>query len=242
MLMHRNTQRGVTLVELMIASVIALIALAAVVTAYSATASHSAQYLRRAHLQQQLHSVLQLMVRDIRRAGYWSFDPALRSAADNPFANGANQLRTGAYPGEPPHSCVVFAYDLDSDGLVGTGSCKADACGAQTDRDNVEQFGYRLRDGRVQARYGGDALSCESGHWQALTDPDIRVEALAFTLESACVNLRNSEAACASHEPRLVGQLVGIQLSGHAGARPETLLTLSALVRVRNDRLVAGVP
>lgn len=240
MLIRRHTQRGVTLVELMIASVIALIALAALATAYGATAGHSAQYLHRAHLHQQLHSVLQIVVSDIRRAGYWSFDPALRSAADNPFADSSNRLRTGSYPGEASDSCVVFAYDLDQDGLVGVGNCKTKACGAQTDSDNVEQFGYRLRDGRIQARYGGDTLDCDSGHWQALTDPNIEISELVFSEHSACINLDAPDADCAPHAPGLIQRSVEIQLSGHTRGSPEARLRLSSVVRVRNDQLVAG--
>lgn len=239
MLIPRRTQRGVTLVELMIASVIGLITLAALATTYGATAGHSTRYLHRAHLHQQLHSVLQIVVSDIRRAGYWNFDPTLRSAADNPFADSTNRLRTGSYPGEASHSCVVFAYDLDQDGLVGVGNCKTKTCGAQTDSDNVEQFGYRLRDGRIQARYGGDALGCDSGHWQALTDPNIEIGELVFSEYSACVNLYAADADCAPHAPSLIQRSVEIQLSGQTRGSPETSLRLSSMVRIRNDRIVA---
>ncbi len=240
MLSTRRTQRGVTLVELMIASVIALVALAALLTAYSATAMHSASYLHKAHLHQQLHSLMHAMVRDIRRSGYWSFDPSLRSAAENPFQAGVNRLRVHAYPGEAPGSCILFAYDLDKDGMVGVGSCKRNSCTAQTDRDNVEQFGFRLHDGLVQTRYGGDTLRCDSGHWQAVTDPDIAITALSFTPRAVCTNLDDADAECAPHAARILQRLVDIRLSGYPLARPETTLTLSASVRIRNDQLLGS--
>jgi prepilin peptidase dependent protein B len=239
MLNPLRTQRGVTLVELMIASVIGLIALAALLTAYSATAVHSASYLRKAHLHQQLHGLLHTMVRDIRRAGYWSFDPGLESAAENPFQAGVNRLRVQAYPGEAAGSCILFAYDLDKDGMVGVGSCNGNACAAQTDRDNVEQFGFRLHNGLVQTRYAGDTLRCDSGHWQAVTDPGITVSYLSFTHHTACTNLDNPSADCEPHAARILQRLVDIRLSGYQRARPDTTLTLSASVRIRND-LVPG--
>lgn len=240
MLSPRRTQRGVTLVELMIASVIALIALAALLTAYSATAAHSAQYLHKAHLHQQLHSLMHAVVRDIRRTGYWSFDPALSSATDNPFQDSVNRLRVESYPGQAPDSCILFAYDLDRDGMVGIGRCDAHACGARTDSDNVEQFGFRLRDGLVQARYGGDTLRCDSGHWQAVTDPGIAVTLLNFTLHETCSNLDNASAVCEPHAARILQRLVEIRLSGHQRARPDRQLTLSAWVRVRNDQVLGA--
>lgn len=240
MLTGGRAQRGVTLVELMIASVVALIALAALITAYSATAGHSSQYLHGAHLHQQLNSVLHIMGNDIRRAGYWGFDPALHSAEDNPFTESPNRLRTGSFAGEAPDSCILFAYDLDNDGLVGVGDCQRKACRALTDSDNVEQFGYRLRDGRIQARYGGEAVDCESGHWQALTDPDIEISNLVFTLHSMCLNLDDTDADCAPQAPGLIRQAVAIQVNGRTRAEPQAMLTLASVVRVRNDRLVAG--
>lgn len=238
MLSPCRTQRGMTLVELMIASVIGLITLAAVVTAYSATASHSSQYLRNAHLYQQLHSLMHTMVRDIRRTGFWSFDPELHSATDNPFEDGTNRLRTGAYRDEAPHSCILFAYDLDRDGLVGVGQCRAGTCPGETDNDNVEQFGFRLHDGRAQARYGGDTLSCDAGHWQALTDPNIEITGLTFDQHTRCSNLDNTGADCEPHAARLVQRRVQIRLSGQQRGRPDTPLTLSAWVRIRNDQLL----
>ena len=240
MLNPRRTQRGVTLVELMIASVIALIALAALLTAYSATAAHSAQYLNKAHLHQQLHSLMHTMVRDIRRTGYWNFDPNLSSATDNPFQDSVNRLRVESYPGQAPDSCILFAYDLDRDGMVGIGRCDAHTCAPQTDSDNVEQFGFRLRDGLVQARYGGDTLRCDSGHWQAVTDPGIQVTRLSFTQHTVCTNLDDPEADCEPHAVRMLGRLVEIRLSGHHGARADSPLTLSAWVRVRNDQVLGA--
>ena len=63
-------QRGMTLIEVMIAGVIALIALSSVLTVYSATANHSTQQLQQAHLHQQLGGVMHLVSSDLKRAGY----------------------------------------------------------------------------------------------------------------------------------------------------------------------------
>jgi type II secretory pathway component PulJ len=228
----------VTLVEVMIASVIALIGLAALVTAYSATAGHSAKYLNKAHLHQQLYTLMHTMVKDIRRAGYWSFDPALHSATDNPFQDNRNRLRIQSYPGEAPDSCVLFGYDLDKDGLVGVGSCETPTCPGQTDSDNVEQFGFRLRNGVAQARYGGDMLSCASGYWQAVTDPEIEISSLVFAQHTTCSNIVDASEDCGPVAVRLIRRAVKIQLSGHSRGQPDTQLTLSAWVQVRNDQLV----
>lgn len=235
----RTAQRGVTLVELMIAGVIALIALSAILSVYNATARHSKLLLQSAHLQQQVRGMLQLIGRDLRRAGYWRFDPARQSASDNPFQQGENLVRPGAYPDESPDSCILLAYDLDDDGQVGIGRCH-NACPPATDDDNVEQFGFRLHGGSVQSRYGGDSLGCDAGYWQALNDPDIEVTRLHFDLHRHCLNLADSEQPCAEDGPQLVQRIIGITVDARLRARPDSSISLVHWVSLRNDQLVAG--
>jgi type II secretory pathway component PulJ len=180
------------------------------------------------------------MSRDIRRAGYWHFDPDARAATDNPFQGGANGLHIDAYPGQAPDSCILLAYDLDRDGRVGISSCRAGGCGPQADGDNVEQLGFRLRDARVQSRYGGRTLECDSGYWQAVTDPGIEITRLTFAQHAICSNLDDVQAGCTPDATRLVRRLIEIRLSGHQRGRPGAPVSLSAWVRVRNDRLLRG--
>ena len=124
-------QRGVTLVELMIASAIGLIAIAAILTVYAATVRHSKEQLEAAHLHHQLFGLLHLISTDIHRAGYWHFDTSTQAASNNPFVTGENSLRSQAYPDENDNSCILFAYDLDKDGRVGIGQCDDEPCSRQ---------------------------------------------------------------------------------------------------------------
>ena len=240
MLTHAAKQRGISLVELLIAGVIALIALSAVLTVYSVSARHSSQLLQRAHLHQQLHGLLQLISTDLRRAGYWHFNPARRAPTENPFQDATNQIRVLSYPGESRNSCILFAYDLDQDGLVGVGNCDEPDCGNQTDSDNVEQFGYRLQAGRVQSRYGGSDLSCASGYWQTVNDPSVEITHLKFIPQVRCLNLLESEKACVSEFPHLIQRALQVQIGGHLHEQSDTHTLINRWVRVRNDQLEEG--
>ena len=240
MLTLRRRQVGVTLIELMIASVIAMIILSAVLTVYSATSLHSSQHLQRSHLHQQLRSLMHLMSRDLRRAGYWKFDPHLRPPSDNPFQNGINQLRISALTGETPDSCILFSYDLDADGLVGVGQCSGSACGNETDDDNVEQFGFRLRDTRIQSRFGGIGFECDTGYWQTVNDANIEITQLAFIRHLHCLNLFDKEQACSPGTPSLLQQAIELKLSGQIHNQPETVMTLNHWIHIRNDLLKDG--
>jgi type IV pilus assembly protein PilW len=240
MLTNQQKQRGVTLVELMIAGVIALIALSAVLTVYGASARHSTELLQQAHLHQQLHALMHLISRDLKRAGYWYSDPAIHAASDNPFQNATNQIRVQAYSGHHSDSCVVYAYDLDQDGLVGVGVCDDTECADETDDDNVEQFGFRLRDARVQSRYGGSSLQCGNGYWQTLNDPTMEITRLQFTLHSRCLNLLETDRDCAPESPQLIQRALEIQLGGRLRHKPDSDTTIAQWVRIRNDQLRGG--
>lgn len=235
-------QAGVTLIELMIATTIALFALSVVLTVYSATARHSTLHLQRAHLHQQLHATLQLIAADVRRSGYRQFDPRAQSPADNPFQNAVNDLHVGAYPGEAADSCLLFAYDMDRDGLVGVGSCRGAGCAQGYDEDNVEQFGFRLRAGAVQSRYAGNESACNSGYWQAVTDPGIEITRLRFTAHTECSNLLEQQQPCSDSAPRLLRRAVELQITGQQRRHPDVRLDLSRWIRLRNDRLMEAAP
>ncbi len=238
MLANRLWQRGITLVELTIASAIGLIAIAAILTVYLATVRHSSEQLKTSHLHHQLFGLLHLISTDIRRAGYWHFDASIQAASRNPFNIGDNILRSGAYPGEDDDSCMLFAYDLDKDGQVGIGQCDNKTCPDSTDVDNVEQFGFRLRDLSVQSRYGGSGTSCDSGYWQTLNDSDIEVTRLSFDILESCTDLIDMNSSCEDGRTRLISRAVFIDLTGQLVNQPETATRLNRWVIVRNDVLV----
>lgn len=230
-------QRGITLVELMVAGVIALIALSAALTVYSATARHSVQQLQRSHQHQQLSALLYLISNDLRRAGYRLFDAADNVSGHNPFQSAGNRLRIHQLDDEAPASCLLLAYDLDRDGQVGVGRCRASGCDTGTDDDNVEQFGFRLRGARLQSRYGGQRFDCTSGNWQTLNDPNIEITALRFQLHTRCTNLADSGRDCAPDTPQLTQRAVEIRIEAQLLNKPDTAISASAWVRIRNDRL-----
>lgn len=235
-------QQGITLVELMVASAISLVALSAVLTVYSETARHSRLQLQSAHLHQQVSGILYLIGRDLRRAGYWHFDPARQSPAENPFQLGENRLRHSALPDEPAESCILLAYDLDADGRVGIGQCGNGHCPPRSDDDNVEQFGFRLRNGAVQSRYGGTGLDCGTGYWQSLNDPDIEISQLQFDLRAHCINLMETDDQCRDSLPSLTERIARIAIGARVKNRPESEIKLVQWVAVRNDVLLGGDP
>ena len=221
----------------MIAGVIGLTAIAAVLSVYIATVRHANDQLGSAHLQHQLDSLLYLMTTDIRRAGFWQFDPAVDAVTANPFTTVENRIRIGSPDDTSTGPCLLFSYDLDKDGRLGIGNCQRPDCAdtPDTDTDNVEQFGFRLREGRVQSRYGGRVFSCDTGYWQTLNATDIEITELTFSLLNRCINLDQTREPCDGSGPELLRQATSIKLSGQRADQPETGTVRERWIQIRND-------
>jgi type IV pilus assembly protein PilW len=79
-------QQGLSLVELMVGIAIGLLVTAGLVKAFAGHVSHTQRMLQDARVEQDLRSAVEVIVRDVRRAGHWS--QAARppgTAASNPF-------------------------------------------------------------------------------------------------------------------------------------------------------------
>ncbi|MDC8832737.1 prepilin-type N-terminal cleavage/methylation domain-containing protein [Alteromonas gilva] len=173
MLTNRREQ-GYTLVEIMIAMVLAVGSLTAVASLVGYGIGVNANLLNSARLNEELGNAYALMASDLRRTGYTSSTVALVTDPANNPSPFNNTIVVGAFAGEPANSCILFAYDSNDNGVL-------DIAGPD------ERFGFRLREGAIEIRRNG-ALCTDIG-WEDITDSDyIDVENLLFTLNQVTDN------------------------------------------------------
>lgn len=183
---NRKSQHGINLVELMIGLVVGLIVLAAMSAVYLNTARGSRDTLNANRLNQDLRAIMDIMVADIRRAGYWG----TADTGANPFTNRIIQAAPLDKISDIHVStdCTLYAYDATYNG--GTP-------GASSPDSGVDFFGFRLDGDTVQMIDPADNLGTTASAgctndslWQNLTDPNaITVTALSFeTGGSQCMN------------------------------------------------------
>jgi type II secretory pathway component PulJ len=250
-------QGGVTLVELMVGSAVGLIVLAAVLASYISVARSASEVLASAKLNAELRAAMDMMVRDIRRAGSWTATALERESGGNPFTrrldpptdDGTIHTDITIHDGG---KAVVFAYN---------GSFLGSTAGTV--------FGYRLDDKAIKtlqcnidpAQPGQcQALNLPTTGWERLTDENtIVIEALTFsTAGSRCINLTQGgqtwEVAAAATLPACHSATTGyaattddrllerrqiqVRLIGRLKARPEFRMLLEQAVLLPNDRLV----
>ena len=159
-------QRGLSLIELMITISLGLVLMAGLASVFSATLGTNSNSLRLSQLHEEATAVMDLLVGDVRRAGYRSDAHLLVTDAENAITAFNESVLVSAHPDEVAASCLLFDYDADADGVHD---------------GNVERFGYRLRNDQIQRRQGG--AGCDENGWEGLTSPDlVRVEQLQFVL------------------------------------------------------------
>ncbi len=199
-----RSQKGFTLVELIISVALGIAAVSAIMFFYISTLSSSYTTLKSSKLNQELSTAIAIVVQDIKRAGFvgGTIDPKLNpfnefgetslrlfdsNASTKPVAladiNSASFTTANWFS-----DCVLFSYDLDKDQIL----------------DADEYFGYRMTsDGDFQIHlYNGvpPVNSCaNNANWQSLIDKDeIIVTNFVVSLEdSNCINVEASKSSAA---------------------------------------------
>jgi Tfp pilus assembly protein PilW len=193
----KRSQGGFTITELMITVGLSMSVISSVLIGYLATYSSSMDTLAASKLNQDMSALMNLMVTELRRAGYSGVvpDPPTANlfaatgttalAVFNSVTSNTQQSATGS------GSCIIYAYD----GVVSTATENGIV-------EAAELGGFRLSaSGVVQMRTSGDTAapntcaSTTNNVWSDLTDPDfITVTNLTFNLSnSSCLNTREPD-------------------------------------------------
>jgi len=208
----RHTSLGLSLVELLVSLAVGLTIMAGVTGVYINSIRSSSDTLKITRLNQELRSVMDIMVRDIRRAGY-------RGRVENIMFStptSANPFTLSVIG-----DCITYEYDINGNGTVDDASVNTD-----------ERFGFRYNNNEKaveRRRSGGD---CDDSGWWKFTDEEmIEITSLTFTPNSSPVSV----GANISTSTITVNSLK-IQLTGRVkddATIPQR--TLTDTVRMRSD-------
>lgn len=211
----RQHGRGFSLVELMVAITIGLFILLGLTSFLSNNLRSSAQLSAATRLNQEMRSIMALMSRDIRRAGYWGNATSGIGVTvplfDNPFDD-VNVATAG---------CILYSYDFDADGAL-TGN---------------EQFGFLLDGNTIKARStsSGSPSCASSAAWQPLSDPNTVIyTALTFTVTSTKNYISGSSGANATQ------RVVTVTLSGSLKSDTSVKQTITETIKIENDLFQAS--
>lgn len=179
-------QTGVTIVELMISIVLGLLLLSAATAMTVKSMVMNGDTLGSAKLNQDLDSVLHVMVNDIRRAGYSGQNNSVTPVIPAVVFSDNEDLFIES------QSCVLYAYDASPPGTPGAGVL-----------ETTEKFGFKLVANAIQMRTECSATGtacaddCDAGTWEPLTDPNrMTIRSLTFDTQfSKCLNIPATKTA-----------------------------------------------
>ena len=227
------SQAGFNLVELMVALVAGLIVSAAVVAFTMSSFRSNGEYVLSTRLTQELRNSLDLVMRDLRRAGYDEGALGLMARGTmSPFA--AMQI---------DDECILYGYDRKSGAGAEPGRVDVDNGEVSGLRRSVVQFdGQNV--GVIEYAISGDGTRPEcdgetgdydafppqchdDSHWCPLSDPAI-LNITAFTLTD-----ERTEVGTAPSQ--VVLRDIGVQITGELAKSSEFERTVTSSVRVRSD-------
>ena len=243
--------RGFSLIELMVAMVAGLVVTGAVLAFTLSSMKSNSEYVLSTRLTQELRNSMDLITRDLRRAGY--DQSALGNVATGHAATfsrlqlcnddgGCNSATTtGTVLATAPITCAVYAYDRDAVGGVGKGS---------VDLDNGEVRAFRLGQRTYNGRTvgvleygvssGSDQPKCDDdspdyttyppecvGTWCSLSDPSkLDITSLSIVDNGTVVGTAPSQVQIRDLTVTMVGRLAG---------STEFTRELKSDVRIRSD-------
>jgi len=217
--------KGFSLVELLVSMTIALIALAGVFSVFSHSVQANATSLKEIKLNQELRVILDVMGRDIRRAGYWSQADGF---TDNPFSTNEKEISVTNL------NCITYSYDINSDNVI----------------NHNDNHGFKRVKNAIAIRKSSATCTESGGHkWEAISDLNtLEITSLHFDLKkNVCLNLTNSARSCDltsmqgdTRPPGLSGDyieimpVVVITLAGKLKADPSIADFLVETIALRN--------
>lgn len=212
-----KNQKGISIIEILMALLISTIVTTAVITLFSNSLDTSRQLMGTAKLDQTLNHAMETIAQDIQRAGYTT---NATTSATNPFfstnAGSNDDVIVGG-----SSDCVTFSYQID---------------GTTTPTTSVNRFGYRLSGGAIQYRTSAaGATPCAAAGWENLTDPNI-ITISAFTVTLNTTNLNPSTGATTTTSPYTGYRSVTIAITGNLVSNTAVTRTITRTIKIFNNK------
>lgn len=233
-MLKMSRQAGFSLIELMISIVLSMVVVLGCIQVYVAVLKGSQETYSSNRLTDELSTLMIVLQKDLRRAGFWAADMGLDSPWANPFTvTGTTDIARGMATGAAANSCIRYSYDLDTDGAV----------------DPNEYRSIRLNtSGEIQV--ANESTDCDSGTWTNLTTPEITITKLEFLLQQSCLNVETEAVVtcactgdacnCPTGVACQIVRSIDLEIEGELSADDTVKKALRESVKIRNDKFMCG--
>lgn len=230
--------KGFSLIELMVAMVVGLFVAAIVATMYVSIIRANSTTVQFARLNMDMQAALDIISRDVQRAGYASgAELALaRDSSGHPTSAAvSNAVHTAMFAAvdtdgsalDLTDSCILLRYDANGDGTISGGANPPEIMAYSYDADN-HAIDYQEFDSL------GDQSCTVNSSWHRLAggEGSFDVNEFSFELDPAVSSTAATSGAYTTSGQRAVI----IRMSGQSASDDEIQLELERKVRLRNDQ------
>lgn len=240
-------QKGMTLIELLVAGLISLIAVSGMVLVMASTLGTTTQTIEMTRLTHDMRTAMQIMTRELRRANYHSGwiecygNPGCRTTLAIDSYIDSIQIGTSEDAGD----CIWFWYDRPQ--LCPTTTCTPAQFAAAQDpvtEEPVAAFRRAVTDGvgRLQmTTLRETAADCDdSADWVDITDPNV-IDVESFAVTNTDSILEDINAAGATLLTEKIGLTITAKLTGDASVpawiqnNANATRQLTEFIKVRNN-------
>lgn len=210
-------QHGISLTELMVSLSIGVLLMLGLTSFMSGTTANNASSIKTIQFNQELRAAMTLMVRDIRRAGYWG-SPSYTTGALSGVGYGVTYSNPFVNVDASTPGCILYRYDKNNNGTLEAG----------------EYFGFQLNGTAIEMLNGGtNSNTCGgTGGWTALTNAkNLKITSLTFSrTDSAPVYTNGTTSG-----PNIKVRYVTITLTAQSATDNKIQQTLQETIRLGND-------
>lgn len=251
----KHSNKGYTLIELLIAIAIGAIIVFGVTTTFTGSMQTSATAIRTSQFDQELRATMNTITRDLRRAGFSknATTDVGTGTSTNTFlldtgeplkiwtSANVSVLQTTAVPTTTPLTCVTYAFDAapTPDGVLTASS--------------DDYRGFKLSGGVIYKRTAAATTgqNCSQGTWSQLTTDDLVVDALRFEWRDYTNGIAIDSTATVTPGPtptggctgtattadntKILQRVVRVTLTAHSAKDANLTRTLQDDVKVRNN-------
>lgn len=225
-------QEGLSIIELMVGAAVGLIVMIGSFALYMNASQSGLNSQRQIRLTQEARAVLDVMVHEIRRSGYWS---NAASGDKNPFTERLSAPKKDLFVAG---NCILFTYD-------------ATFLNASNTVNSHDHFGFRLNGAALEMLPDNPgAIDTSAGcnnaaGWQKLTDPnDVSITAMSSSVQYKCLHqtspaaaTNNASTPCATSGD-VETRTVSISLTMVSTADSTNTITVTDTVLLPNNRIV----
>lgn len=220
--------RGMSLIELLVAITIGLLVVGAIVSLVVATMRTNTDNMRSVRLTQEMRGAMQLITRDLRRAGFSqnALEDIGAGVTANPFL--VVDYDDGDNDGFDDDNCILYSSDSDIGGMS-----SIDGIQETAERHGVR---YNSNDLAIEYKNGSDSGCDVDTDWVAMTDASsVEITALSFGDVDGDGLFPRVEFSGGCPISFATVREIQIILSGRLADDPAVQKTIQDTVRVRND-------